>query len=406
MAVELYPHQLEAVRKLKNGSVLKGGVGTGKSLTSIFYYYTKICGALPKINGIGNFEPMRTPTDLYVITTAKKRDQLDWEKEIAPFGLSKDPQASVGGVKIVVDSWNNIQKYKDVTDAFFIFDEQRLVGTGAWVKSFIAISKANKWILLTATPGDTWLDYAPVFIANGFFKNITEFKRLHVVYNHYSKFPKVDRYIETGKLERLRRSIIVDMPYVRHTKRHITNHIVQYDKVLFDRAFKDRWHVYEDRPIKDIAELFLVMRKIVNSDYSRLAAVMDLLEKHPRLIIFYNFNYELELLRTLNDIYDIPIAEWNGHKHEDIPDGKSWIYLVQYTAGAEGWNCTSTDAMIFYSLNYSYKINEQAKGRIDRLNTKYIDLYYYILRSNSVIDNAITKSLASKKNFNESDYKF
>lgn len=395
---------MEAVRNLHNGSILKGDVGTGKSITSIAYWYVRVCGGLLKVNGAGDYEPMKTPTNLYIITTAKKRNDRDWEGELAPFGISRD--AAVDGVTVTIDSWNNIQKYKDVEHAFFIFDEQRLVGTGAWVKSFLNIAKHNQWILLTATPADTWLDYAPVFIANGFYKNITEFKRSHVVYNHYSKFPKVDRYVETGKLDRYRRQLLVDMPYLRHTKRHVNNVIVEYDKELFDTVMKKRWHIYEDRPIRDIAELFLVMRKLVNSDISRLGAVMQLIEKHPRLIIFYNFNYELESLRTLADILQIPVHEWNGHKHQPVPDAPSWIYLVQYTAGAEGWNCILTDAIVFYSLNYSYKINEQAKGRIDRLNTPYTDLHYYILRTNSPIDNAITKALAGKHNFNESTYTF
>lgn len=339
--------------------------------------------------------------DLYIITTAKKRDDVEWEGECSRFMLSTKREDSYCGVKVTVDSWNNIAKYAEVRNAFFIFDEQRLVGSGAWVKAFLSIARTNQWILLSATPGDTWIDYAPVFIANGYYKNRTDFIRQHVVYNNFSKFPKIDHYVETGRLERLRRSILVNMPYSRTTKRHVRNIGVEYDMESHERVWKKRWHIYEDRPIKDVGELFIVARKLVNSHSSRLAAVMETYEKHPKLIIFYNFDYELLALRTLETTLGVKVAEWNGHKHEPVPTGDSWLYLVQYTAGAEGWNCISTDAILFYSLNYSWRLNEQARGRIDRMNTSYTDLYYYLLRSSAPIDQAIMKALNQKKNFNE-----
>ena len=382
--VELYPHQKKAVRQLKNGSILWGGVGSGKSITAIAYYIQN-----------------EAPKDIYVITTAKKRDALDWEKEAIKYGVGTRRDATVAGV-LKVDSWNNITKYKEVTDGFFVFDEQRLVGSGTWTKSFIQIAKKNHWILLSATPGDTWLDYIPVFVANGFYKNRTEFKREHVVYSNYTKFPKVERYLGTGKLLRLRDQILVEMPYVKHTTRNVEHIEVDHDDEKMEKATKHRWHIWEDRPIRDVAELFHVMRKIVNTDESRLNALRSLLKKHPKIIVFYNFDYELEILRTLGD--EFVVAEWNGHKHQPIPITDSWVYLVQYAAGSEGWNCTITDTMVFYSLTYSYKMFHQAHGRIDRLNTSFYELKYYIFLSKSIIDNAIWRSLKQKKNFNESNF--
>jgi hypothetical protein len=559
MAAELYPHQQAALEKLHNGAILWGGVGTGKSLTAAAYYIQS-----------------EAPRDVYVITTAKKRDSLDWEKEFVKFGVYKSPDATVAGV-LTVDSWNNLAKYNNVNGAFFIFDEQRLVGSGAWTKSFIKIAKRNRWILLSATPGDTWMDYIPVFIANGFYKNRTQFKQEHVVYSPFTRFPKIDRYVAVGRLVRLRNSLLVEMPYLRHTKRLVKTVGVSYDKAKFEKVVKKRWNVFESRPLRDAAEMFQVARKVVNSDTSRLTAVRNLLHVHPRLVVFYNFDYELDLLRMLVDEscsdlighklsptaekpaycknssarhketepWQIPnpastiscthaspdpsnssssascagltapssrsgsarttstitdatcgstshkertepwlihapvctesssntrkgekssvpavtptspitefsesdststmrstksgstfhsegdilkkpcenpgkpskpsdpsstnlvVAEWNGHKHERLPTGERWVYLVQYTAGAEGWNCTTTDAMCFYSLPYSYKLWHQAFGRIDRLNTPFTELYYYILRSDSPMDLAVVKALNSKKSFHESAY--
>lgn len=401
MAISLYPHQFEAIKKMHTGSILRGDVGTGKTITALAYYYIKECGGMPKMPGIP-YQPMQKPMDLYVITTALKRDKMDWEIEAGSLGLGRE--SNENGVQLHVDSWNNIGQYELVTDAFFIFDEQRLVGSGSWVKAFWQIAKKNRWIMLSATPGDNWMDYMPVFVANGFYKNKTEFVRRHVVFNQWSKFAKVERYTEQFYLNRLRDQILVDMPYERHTSRHMTNVLVNYDDELYLRTQKSRWHFLEMRPIKDVAELFALLRRLVNTDVSRLGELMKLMEKHPRLIVFYNFNYELAMLRVLAATLGYPVGEWNGHKHQPVPETDKWLYLVQYTAGAEGWNCITTDSMVFWSLNYSYKIFHQAQGRTDRLNTPFVDLYYYIFRSAANIDTGIWKSLMGKKKFNERDF--
>ena len=400
--LQLRDYQEKAISEMKNGCILCGGVGSGKSITALGYYYMRVCGGSFDKNGVpGN---MKIKKDLYIITTARKRDTLEWEGDMAPFLLSTDPKLSYCMAKVVVDSWNNISKYKDVTNAFFIFDEQRVIGSGAWVKSFLKITKSNGWILLSATPGDTWTDYIPVFIANGFYRNRTEFIREHVVYSRFSKFPKIDRYVNTGKLIKYRNQLLVDMDFKRETISHHEDISVNYDKILYKDTMKRRWDPFKDEPIQNAGVLCYILRRIVNSDESRLAAVMEIFEKNPRVIIFYNFDYELELLSGLYYGEGVEVAEWNGHRHQAVPESESWVYLVQYTAGAEGWNCIKTDTIIFFSQNYSYKIMQQAAGRIDRLNTPYRDLYYYHLKTKSGIDLAISKALSEKRNFNERKY--
>lgn len=400
MIIKLYEHQIKALQKMKNGCILNGGVGSGKSITSLAYYYTLEGG---KIGGKKHTK-MRNPRDLYIITTARKRDTLEWEAELAPFCLSTHPEVNGYSNKVVVDSWNNIRKYEDVKNAFFIFDEQRVVGSGAWVKSFLKITKFNEWILLSGTPGDTWTDYIPVFIANGFYRNRTEFLQEHVVYSRFSKYPKIDRYLNTMRLERLRRNVLVNMDFDRPTTSHHEDVFVKYDINTYKDMMKNRWNIWDNKPFKNASELCYSLRKVVNSDESRLVSVLELFESHPKVIIFYNFDYELELLKGLYYGEDVEIAEWNGHKHQPIPECESWVYLVQYNAGAEGWNCIKTDTIIFYSQNYSYKVMVQSSGRIDRLNTPYTDLYYYHLKSRSGIDLAISRALKDKKKFNEGKF--
>ena len=400
MGIELRPYQLEAVKRMRNGCILCGGVGSGKSRTALAYYFIENGGDInPK-----KYIPMKNPKDLYIITTARKRDTLEWEGEFGPFLISTNEDTNYYDNKVVIDSWNNIKKYVDVTDAFFIFDEQRVVGSGSWVKSFLKITKHNNWILLSATPGDSWQDYIPVFVANGFYKNRTEFIREHVVYSRFTKYPKIDRYLNTGRLIRLRNRILVDMDFKRHTIPHHEDVYCSYDILTYKSIGKDRWNPYKNEPIVNASELCYTWRKLVNSDESRQTALLDICADHPRVIVFYNFDYELDILKSLvyiNDGDAMDIAEWNGHKHQEIPKTDKWVYLVQYTAGCEGWNAITTDTIVFYSQNYSYKVLEQARGRIDRMNTPYINLYYYHLKSRSSIDLAISRALKNKKNFNE-----
>ncbi len=401
--------QIEAVQKLRNGNILCGGVGSGKSRAGLAYYFCKVCGG--KINGKdhgyeSDYVPMKRPLDLYIITTAKKRDNREWEHEMSPFLLSSDPEINYyrDKIKVVVDSWNNIEKYIDVTDSFFLFDEQRVVGYGKWSKSFIKISKRNRWIFLSATPGDCWMDYLSIFIANGFFKNKSDFVNRHVIYSRYSKFPKVDQYFNERDLEQMRDSILVDIEYNKQTERHMEQILVDYDKESYRRLMRDRWNFYENKPIENVSELCYLLRKTVNADPSRCAEVIRIAEIHPKLIIFYNFDYELEILRNAEWPEGTAFAEWNGHRHQNIPDTERWVYLVQYTAGAEGWNCIRTDTILFYSPSYSYKTTEQAMGRIDRRNTPFHDLYYYSFKTYAPIDIAISRALKRKRNFNESAF--
>lgn len=403
--VDLRPGQLEAIRKMHNGCILCGGVGSGKSRTALAYYYEKYGGDLHTDEYVPMEDP---PPDLYIITTAHKRDTLEWDQEMVPFLLSRDREGTIYGNNVIIDSWNNIGKYKDVKDSFFIFDEQRVIGSGAWTKSFEKIARGNKWILLSATPGDTWMDYIPVMVANGFYKNRTEFINMHVTYKPFKKWSEVDhtKYRNEGRLIKIRRWLLVDIPEERHTVRHNEDVFVSYDIGAYKNINRERWNPFLDKPIENASEYCQCLRRIVNSSESRQVALLEIFEQHPKIIVFYNYDYELEILRELfvGKYHGIHVAEWNGHKHEPIPDGGSWVYLVQYTAGAEGWNCTATDTVVFYSMNYSYKVMEQASGRIDRMNTPYTDLYYYHLRSRSGIDLAINKALVNKKNFNEREF--
>ena len=396
--VQLYPYQLDALKRMRNGCILDGKVGSGKSITGLAYYYTQMGGQVNTLT----YRAMNNPVDLYIITTARKRDTDEWEKELANFGLDK--KSKIYHNKVVVDSWNNIRKYVGVKNAFFLFDEQRAIGRGVWAKSFIMIAKTNQWIILSATPGDNWMDYVPVFIANGFFRNYTEFVNKHVIYNPFVKFRQVQKYVDTGYLIKLRKKILVEMDYERPTEVHEEEIIVEYDRELYRTVAKERFNIFKNEPIQNASEFCYVLRQIVNSDRMRLEAVREVVEIRKKVIIFYSYDYELELLRKLCLENDFVWSEWNGHVHQPLPSGDKWVYLVNYAAGAEGWNCIETDTILFYSLSYSYKTMKQSAGRIDRVNTPFKDLYYYKIRSRAPIDLAIQRALSGKKQFNEAKF--
>ena len=399
----LYDYQLEAVKNMRNGCILNGGVGSGKSRTGLYYYFSEQGGSY-----IPEFIPAKNPRDLYIITTAMKRDSKEWIGELANFSMSPNPECNYYNNKIVIDSWNNIKKYADVVGAFFIFDEDRITGKGAWVKTFLDIARKNRWIVLSATPGDNWEQYIPIFVANGFYKNRSEFCREHIVYSRYcTKFPKIEKFIGTGTLIRHRNEILVDMDFNRPTEHHHIDVHCEYDIPKYKNLMKTRWDPYKDEPITQASSLCYALRRIVNEDESRQTALLDIVADNERTIVFYSYDYELDILRNLgymNDGDAVEVAEWNGHKHQPIPNKKKWVYLVQYTSGCEGWNCIATNTMVFYSQQYSYKVLNQACGRIDRLNTKYVDLYYYHLKSTAPIDLAISKAISEKKTFNENKY--
>lgn len=361
----LYDYQMDAVHHMKDGCILNGGVGSGKSRTSLYYYFQSQGGSIDP-----EYKPMKEkPLDLYIITTARKRDTLEWECELVPFLMTSfADHTHLYDHKVVIDSWNNIKKYEDVENAFFIFDEQRVVGYGAWTKAFLKITKKNRWILLSATPGDCWSDYIPVFIANGFYKNKTEFVREHVIFSRFSKYPKIDRYVNTKRLIRQRNDILINMDFTRTTVHHHIDIYAPFDREKYKEAMKNRWDPYKNLPMEQASDLCYVLRHIVAESEMRIVALLEILEKCDRAIIFYNFDYERDILLNLG-VEGYELREWNGHKHQEIPESGRWLYLVQYAAGAEGWNCIKTDTIIFYSQSYSYKMMEQACGRIDRLNT-------------------------------------
>lgn len=376
MAVTFKDYQKRAINQMHNGCILCGGVGAGKSLTSLGY--------------IDKVYPSGT---VYIITPARKRNTGEWFDDIRKNDMDE--------TRFVVDSWNNLSKYKDVKDAFFLFDEQKVSGKGTWAKSLIRIAKSNQWILLSATPGDTYDDYATVLIANGFVRNRTTWYDEYCVTKSQPFFHIVD-HKNKDVIDMMIRRIFIKMDYQSDKKR-----IERVIPIQARSAGEEKEILMTHKapgaqmPFTTFAAAIAYVRMNCYDKSKKTEALRKIIEKHKKIIVFYNFLSEkLEIERAAIDA-NVTINFYNGQRHDPIPDTDEWVYGVQYNSGAEAWNCITTNAMVFYSPNYSYKTMEQAHGRIDRVNSPYECLYYYMLLNELNIDNKVMNALSSKKDFNE-----
>ena len=376
--IKLLKYQEEAIQKLHSGSVLYGATGSGKSLTGLAYY-------------------MRcwSHLDLYIITTSKKRNAGEWEEEIAKLGCPP-PKA--------IDSWNRLKNYRMVSDAFFLFDEHKVGGHGKWAQSMITIAKKNKWILLTATPGDVWDDYASIFIANEFVKNKTTWNEDFCIFDRISKYPKIIGYQREDVLKNMRDAVLVPMEYQSEKVPipYVIPYKVDHEEEAYVLARRKSLRHPEMRAFRNTSAMFAYMRMNLPDKESKIQALADVLKKEPKAIIFYNFTPEKYEIENAARQVNIPFFQYNGQIKDNVPDGDTWVYAVQYTAGAEAWNCITCRTVIFYSMNYSYKVMTQAKGRIDRCNSPFDELhYYYFISPDFEIDQEILNALTRKEKFNE-----
>lgn len=401
--VELRDFQKDCVAQLRSGKVLAAGVGAGKSVMALYWYVSTQCRTRRSRNQVGElFRILKGSPDLVVITTAKKRDSGEWSEEFARFALKEGVNHGMGGVTVTVDSWNNIGKYVDADrNTVFIFDEQRAIGHGAWSKAFVRIARSHPWIMLSATPADDWKDWCPVMVADGFYRNRTDFFRRHAIYSRYTTYPKITSWYDTHQLEVVRDRILVTCEVPRQTERHDIELGTGYNKTAVKTMMKERVDPETGEPFMNASQLCYAIRKVVNCDPSRMDMARDVFEDHGRVIVFYSLRAELELIHMAAGMAGISeVGAYNGSTHDEVPTGNRWVYAVQYNAGAEGWNCTTCNTILFWDLPYSYRQLEQAKGRIDRLNTPYRNLFYYSMTSNAKIDLAIKRALRLKKDFN------
>ena len=135
----------------------------------------------------------------------------------------------------------------------------------------------------------------------------------------------------------------------------------------------------------------------------KLEAFSDLVEStQDRLIVFYNFNEELEQLKRIAEEHERPVSEVNGHvKDLDAYENKSdSITLIQYQAGAMGLNLQKANKIIYFTLPTMSELFEQSKKRIHRIGQKDT-CFYYLMVCNGSIEEEILQTLEMRKDYTD-----
>lgn len=139
----------------------------------------------------------------------------------------------------------------------------------------------------------------------------------------------------------------------------------------------------------------------------RYSMIKELLEStNDRMVIFYNFNAELEQLKVICEELDKPISQVNGSVKDldNFENIDNTVLLVQYQAGAMGLNLQKANKIIYFSLTESSDLFEQSKKRIHRIGTTQ-PCFYYILMCENSVEEDIYKSLLLKQDYNDALFK-
>ena len=134
---------------------------------------------------------------------------------------------------------------------------------------------------------------------------------------------------------------------------------------------------------------------------NKMAALRDLLEStNDRIIIFYNFTKEYELIKNLCETLDKPVSVVNGSKKDlkNYNNHSDSVTLIQYQAGAHGLNLQKANKILYFTLPLSSEMFEQSKKRIHRIGQNKTCFYYYLIVEKS-IEEKIWRTLKMRRDY-------
>lgn len=415
--IKLYEHQKEALKisTHQDHVAYYHDMGLGKTFT----------GA-EKMNELG------AEINLVICQKSKVNDWIDhfidyYSNQYMIYNLTNKKELDLfnqfEGYKIGVINYDLVWRRKELLkleDFTLMLDESSLIQNEQAKRSkFIMKFKPKNVILLSGTP------------TGGKYERL--WSQLHLLgwniskemyYNHYvdyewddsEGFPRmvIHGYKNEERLKRkmrqygcyfLKTDEVFDLPKQIHQT-------IKVDTIKEYRTFREKSIVKVENVelVGDTTLTKMLYERQLCGQYNedKLAAFSDLLEStSDRLIVFYNFNAELDALKHISDILGRVSSIVNG-KYKDLyayDQKNDSVTFLQYQAGAMGLNLQKANKIVYFTPPLSSELFEQSKKRIHRIGQNKPCFYYYLICKSSV-EEKIYRTLKMRKDYTEALFEY
>ena len=404
MKIKLYPHQVRALEKTKNFNHVAYYLDMGLGKTFV---------------GSEKLKMLNTNHNLIVCQKSKLQDWYEHMKTYYPeyntFIYSKTREIPPKSVIIINYDlvWRRPELLTTLKNFTLMLDESSLIQNEKSNRSkFILKMKPTNVILLSGTPtGGKYEQLWSQLKLLGW--NIS--KRLY--WDEFIKFVKIDvggfpikkvtGYKNVDRLKdklRTHGAIFMKSDEVFQLPKQIEN-IIKVDNTKEYKKFnKDRLIKIDDTELVGDTSLtkMLYLRQL-SSQYNsnKTAALKDLLEStNDRVIVFYNFDKELEIIQEICNKLEKPISMINGHEKnlKNFTECNDCVLLGQYQAAAMGLNLQLSNKIIYFSLPLQSELFMQSKKRIHRIGQEKTCFYWYLITKNS-IEEQIFETLKQRRDY-------
>ncbi|MBL0992197.1 MAG: DEAD/DEAH box helicase [Escherichia coli] len=415
--MKLFDYQKEAIENFESKPLNLSDVGTGKSYMSIGSYVKSECSKLliiclaPKVNDFVEDSEIFNLNVTALNKGTKKNKELLSESNLVAISFES--------------SWRltELNKWVD-KDTFIIIDESHKVSVSkSKVTKFVmGLSKRAKYnYLCTATPVsngklENW--YPQLFISNVFRKPKKEFEQLFVIKQMRQmgsmRFMQITGYRNEHLLEQMIDEASVkykrDKGYLPEDYVYKTKKPAMYNKLKKSRLYKDDNDLRVEldnssklfNSLRQVSHGFLngISKQVSKEPFERLDAILET-HNNERVVIFYNYKWEAEMLKQLLDKLKRPYGEYNGSVKDLKPfkNNDNGVVLAQYKSASTGINdFVISNVMVFNSMPLSSTEYLQAKGRTDRHGQDKTPLYYHIV-PDTPIEKKIFSVVTNGKDF-------
>ena len=407
MKIELLPHQKKAIQRTEN-------------FNRVAYYHDMGLGKT--FTGSEKLMSYKTHKKLIICQKSKLPDWIEhmnkYYSDIV-YDLSDKDQFYryiVSHNSIGVINYDLVFRRPDIAklhDFSLLLDESSLIqNSKAKRTKFILKLNPDGIVLLSGTPvGGKYENLYSQLKLLGIKMTNSEYWSRFIKYRIecYSGFPckipygykNVDELISllnSHGADFLKSDEVIDLPeqVFYHIDHGISNKY--YDDILRDKyTVIDGKEFIADNPLKRLLYL-----RICCGAYNaeRLNRFSDLLESTDnRIVVFYNFNAELD---AIIKVCDKPYSIVNGQNKniDNFVNHDNGVVFVQYQSGAMGLNLQKANIIIYYSLPLSSELYEQSKKRIHRIGQKST-CFYYIMRCKKSVEEHIEKTLNMRRDYTD-----